>query len=72
MQDSDHVMNFPLRYQKTVQDPNGLTWLFRTNAVSYNESIGDVGLWRDGPTYQVNLGRLIMFYPALSRQFYTF
>ena len=54
--DTDLVMNFPLRYQETVQDPSGLVWLFRTNEVNYNESTDDVGLWRDGPTYQVTLG----------------
>ena len=32
--------------------------LYRTNEVNYNESTNELDLWRDGPTYLVNIDNL--------------
>ena len=55
-------LNFPLRYQKTVYRPRSHVGnsviLYRTNEVNYYESTEELGLWRDGPTYLVNIDNL--------------
>ena len=52
-------LNFPLRYQKTVYRERSHVGdsviLYRTNEVNYEESINELDLWRNGPTYLVNI-----------------
>lgn len=51
----DDKLNFPFRYQKTAYWDETYMALYRTNAVDYDESVDDIGLWRDGPTYLVSI-----------------
>lgn len=58
-QTEDDKLNFPLRYQKTVyrerSHVGNSVILYRTNEVNFNESTEELDLWRDGPTYIVNI-----------------
>ena len=61
-QSEDDKLNFPLRYQKTAyrerKHVGDSVILYRTNEVNFNESIDETDLWRDGPTYLVNIDNL--------------
>ena len=61
-QTENDKLNFPLRYQKTVYREGSHVGdsviLYRTNEVNLHESTDELDLWRDGPTYLVNIANL--------------